>query len=143
METENQAELNAPVSQQVDSRLDKPVGTIEIQKLKANFVDVLSVQIKPQTKKDDDKVIGEVVHVQVKHPDADNPVNLTKCVYIKNKAIKESGLWYNEDKEGNIQKGSALAQVLAKANVTKLKDLVGLKLPTEPGDSGYLCLKAY
>jgi len=140
---EKQAEINATANQKVDDRLDKPIGSIEQQKLEAVPVLVLDVDIKVQTKKDKVTVVGDMVHVLVKHPEKDEPIDMTKCIYLRDKKVRESGLWYNEDADGNLQKGTALCEVLNKLEISSLKELKGLRIPTEMLESGYLGIKAY
>jgi len=142
METESQADLNAPVSQEADV-LDKKVGTLEVERLEAKEVTVKDISI--ETKKGSDKPVGKIVHVRCKHPDKDELIDITKVLYRKNEkeSVKESGLWYNEDKEENIQKGSAVAVLLNYKKVTTLKELAGKEMATEPNEAGYLCFKAY
>ena len=48
----------------------------------------------------------------IQHPDAQDLVALSSVAYLKNKAIKQSALWYNEDEEGNIVKNSAHAETM-------------------------------
>lgn len=140
METENQADLNAPDSQ---DKLKKKVGNIEVEKLAAKPVVVKEVEIKIQTKKATGEKVGELVHLHCKHPDSEDLINISKCLYLKDKKVKESGLWYSEDKEENIQKGSALAGVLTKYEVETPASLKDKTLPTEATDSGYLAIKSY
>lgn len=141
MEVEDkQADLNAPANQ--EDRLKKPVGDIEVEKLEAKKITVLSVTIETQKKKTGE-VVGEMAHFKCKHPDKDDPIDVSKVQYLKNKKVTESGLWYGEDKEGNIQKGSALAQVINHYKAKDLESFVGQELETELNESGYLSIKAY
>lgn len=137
---EKQADLNATTNQ--EDRLKKSVGSIDVERLGAKKITVLSVTIEVQKKKTGETV-GEIVHFSCKHPDKEDPIDMNKVQYLKDRKIKESGLWYNEDKDGNIQKGSALAQVLQFYKTKDLVSFVGQELDTELNESGYLSIKAY
>jgi len=138
-----QAEIKAPESQ--EDLLNKKVGTIEHEKLKASKVIVKDISIQEQKKKGSDKIAGKITHFLCKHPDKDEPIDITKVLYRKDEkeSVKETGLWYNEDKEKNIQKGSPLAVLMSHFNVSILRDLENKELDTEANEAGYLCFKAY
>ena len=55
------------------------------------------------------------------------------------------GLWYSEDTENNIQKGSAIAEFMSFMKVDKLDELTGKKVMTveQSKDIQYLCIKGY
>ena len=57
--------------------------------------------------------------------------------------LKIVGLWYTLDEDENIQKGSALADVMKAYSIDSLNDAVGKKFDTVLDDDGYLCIKAY
>ncbi len=143
MEPEQQAELKAPESQ--EDLLSKKVGDLEIERLAAKNVVVKDISIQDQTKKDTGKVVGKIAHFMCKHPDKEELIDMSKVLYRKTEegAVKESGLWYGEDKEKNIQKGSALAILMNYRNVTTLKELENQELETKANEAGFLCFKAY
>lgn len=144
METETkQADLKAPESQ--EDVLNKKVGTIEAEKLRAVKVIAKEVTVEPQFKKGIEKPVGKMVHVRCKHPDKEELIDITKALYRKDAkdSVKESGLWYNEDREGNIQKGSVISILMNFIDKVTLKDIENIELETEPNDAGYLCFKAY
>lgn len=145
METETtQTEIpNQPAIQEADNRLNKSVGNLEIVKLEAKDVVCQKVNLVPKTKKDSDVKVGDIAEIVCKHPDREEIVNFTKAIHVVKKNIKEAGLWYGEDKEGNIQKGSALANVLSFYKASSLGSLVGMTLKTEANDAGFLAIKAY
>ncbi|GAG31479.1 unnamed protein product, partial [marine sediment metagenome] len=58
-------------------------------------------------------------------------------------SVKATGLWYNLDKNGEIQKGSALAFLMKHKNVMTIAELKNQKVEAEPNEAGYLCVKAY
>lgn len=123
--------------------LDKKIGTKEGERLAAKNVIVKDVRIEDQYKKATNVLVGKMVHVDVKHPDKEELVSLTKCLYLKGRTVTESGLWYNEDSDGNIQKGSALSSVLKHYKAPTLRALLEMELETEPNAAGYICIKAF
>lgn len=143
MESDKQEALKAPESQ--DDLLNKKVGTLEPEKLQAKKITVKDISIQNQTKKDSDKVVGKMVHLMCKHPDKEELLDMTRILYRKNPkaSVTDTGLWYNEDKEKNIQKGSPVAILMEYFSVKLLKELEGKELETEANDAGYLGIKAY
>ncbi len=139
-----QTELKTTEESQEDL-LDKKVGTLEPEKLKPGKIVVKDISIQQQMKKGTDKPVGKIVNFMCKHPDKEDLIKLTKVLFRKDEkeSVKESGLWYNEDKENNIQKGSALAVLMSFNNVSTLKELENKELETELNEAGYLCFKAY
>ena len=119
--------------------LEKEVGTIEpeMQHLKEAKVTIVKVEIIEAGEKKNRKV-----NCLVKHPDKEETITLSSVSYLRDKKIVTTGLWYNLDKEGNIQKGSALALFLNSTNSKNLKELEGKEVDTEL-DGNYLCFKAY
>lgn len=143
METEKiQADLNASVSQEADTRLNKVIGTIEQEKLEPKLVIVKKAIIQAKKNKDG-KMVGDIVILTVKHPDKEETIDISKVFFLRDKKVNEMGLWYNEDKQGNIQKGSALAYALSFYQVNSISELEGKELKTDTNDAGYLCIKAY
>ena len=123
-------------------KLDKPIGTRESVKLPAKAVIVKAASIE-QVKKKTGEVVGEKTVLSVLHPDAEDLVALSSVLYLKNKAVKQSALWYMEDADQNISKSSALAETMRFYKVMKIKDFVGISINTELDDKGYLTIKAY
>ncbi len=142
MITEKQEAIKAPASQ--EDKLNKHIGTIESKKLEAKPIIVLSVIIKEvPNKKEPGKIIGEMAHLLCKHPDAEDPIDISKTKYLKDDKINDSGLWYNEDADGNIVKASALAAVLSHYGCANLKAFEKQELQTISNSEGYLCIKAF
>lgn len=125
------------------TRLDKPVGTLEPEKLDAKSVTVKSLDIVVPASLSAGKKISEIVEVMVKHPSSDDLIKISKVAFIKDGKVKVVGLWYNEDKEGNIAKGSALSIFLESASCKSLRELINKEIPTMKGEQGYLAFKAY
>ena len=125
METQNELELE--------------IGNIEIERqtLKPTKVMIVKVEIV-----DVEKAKSKKVNVEVKHPDKEETINLSSVAYLDGKQVVNKGLWFNKDKEGNIQKGSALSVFLNRMNVKNLKELEGKEAETDL-DGKYLCFKAY
>ncbi len=127
-----------------EEKLKKPIGTKEPLRLKPAEVVVLGIEFDEVTfgKKTQEKVI-----LLVKHPEADDPIKISKAkISVKKKGkeeLKVTGLWYSEDEEGNISKVSALAEVLRFIDVPDLESTVGKKFETIEDEDGYLCFKAY
>ena len=117
-------------------KLEKGIGTKELETLK------------PAKVKIDDVKIGEVKTNEkliclVKHPDRDDQITISSVKYIAKEKLKVSGLWYKEDEDGNIQKGTSLAVFLDFVKVKTMKELIGKEVDTMLDEKGYLCFKAY
>ena len=125
METQNELELE--------------IGNIEIERqtLKPTKVMIVKVEIV-----DVEKAKSKKVNVEVKHPEKEETITLSSVAYLDGKQVVNKGLWFNKDKEGNIQKGSALSVFLNRMNVKNLKELEGKEADTDL-DGKYLCFKAY
>src|SRR3990167_8909046 len=123
-------------------KLDKTIGTKDGIKLQAGsfLVKAVSVEI---VKKKTGEAVGEKVVLSIQHPDAQDLVALSSVAYLKNKSIKQSAIWYNEDDEGNILENSALAETMRYYKVTSIKQFTGQVINVEVDERGYLCIKAY
>jgi len=130
---------------QDEDALNKKVGDIEAERLKPGKVMVDSVSIQLQMKKGTDKPVGKLAHVMCKHPDREELIKITKVLFRRDEkdSVKESGLWMNYDKEGNIQKDSSVAVLINHNKVSTLRELEKKMLDTELNEAGYLCFKAY
>ena len=120
--------------------LNKKTGDKEIPKLEAKEVEVQGVRIDEVGAKK-----NQIVVLICKHPDKEELIELTKIKLLKNEKAKVVGLWYSEDEDKNIQKGSSLGELLIVAGTETPKELIGKRLPTiqESKDSQYLCIKGY
>lgn len=123
-------------------KLDKTIGTKENVKLQDGSFTVKSVSVEVVKKKTGEPV-GEKVVISIEHPDSQDLVALSSALYLKNKSVKQSALWYQEDSEGNIPKNSALAEVMRYYKVSTIRQFVGKVINTELDDKGYLAIKAY
>jgi hypothetical protein len=124
-----------------DEKLEKEVGVRDMKILepaKVKIVQVNLAEVKFGNK------INEKVALSCLHPEKEEPIIISKVKIItKGDKIQTSGLWFNQDEDGNIQKGSTLAEFLKFAKVTKPKDLVDMEFETIADDEGFLMLKGY
>jgi len=133
---------NEEMKQNTEDALSIEVGTTEATSLAAAEVGVNEVSVEEQKDKTG-KRIGDKVVLLCKHPDKDEPIKISAVKYEKNNQIKVSGIWFNKDDAGLIQKGSALSLMMIKFGAKTIKDLKGKSLPTTLDSKGYLCIKAY
>ena len=119
--------------------LKKRIGTIESEgkRLEPKKVKIVKVEVVAVGEKKNKKV-----SCSVKHPDAENTISISSISYLRDKAIVTTGLWFNLDKEENVQKGSALAVFMQKNDANTISELEGKEISTEL-DGNYLCFKAY
>ena len=118
------------------------VGTTEATSLAAAEVGVNEVSIEEQKDKSG-KRIGDKVVLLCKHPDKDELIKISAVKYEKKNQIKVSGIWFNKDDAGLIQKGSALSIMMLKFGAKTINDLKGKSLPTTLDEKNYLCIKSY
>ncbi len=128
--------------EETQAKLDKKIGTQELQILKPSKVTVAGVKLDPKTFKGKEV---EIVVLLCKHPDREETIEISKIKLVKGNTVKTSGLWWKEDSEGLIQKGSAIAEFLSFCSVETPKQLEGKELDTttESDTSNYLVIKAY
>ena len=124
---------------ETQTELEKEVGTIEpeVQTLKAAKVKIVNVEVIEVGDKKNKKV-----NCLVMHPDKDEPITISSVSYLRDKAVVTTGLWYNLDKDENIQKGFALATFLSSMDSKNVGELKDKEVDTEL-DGKYLCFKAY
>lgn len=137
----------SPASQEVKETvnpLDKTVGTKEQKKLEAKDVKVIDISIQDQFKKGEKEPVGKMAVFMCQHPDKTELIKISKVKYFKTEdKLAESGLWYNEDEDGLIVKGSALAKTISHYSKESLNKFIGTNLKTVPNAEGYLLIKAY
>jgi len=117
------------------------VGTKESVALEPKNVLIQQAKIE-EVKNKENKRIGDKVNLICKHPDKEEPITISSVKYEKGDQIKASGIWFNKDDEGKIQKGSALAIMLEHLKCSNIKELENKEVGTTL-DKGYLCVKAY
>ena len=121
------------------TELNKEIGTIEPETreaLEPKKVKIVKVSIR-DTKK------GKILSCESEYPEREDNIHISSVAYLKNKQIVNGGLWITLDKEGNIQKGSALAIFISKYQVKTPKELEGKEVDTELDEEKWLCFKAY
>ena len=113
------------------------IGTQESEKtfLKPAKVKIVSAKI------EDTKKAKKVVF-QVRHPEKEETIGLSAVSYLQDRSVKVSGTWLNLDKEGKLQKGSALVVFLQKIGANTIEEAAGKECETEL-DGQYLVFKAY
>ena len=119
--------------------LEKGIGNIEPERktLQPKKVKIVQVDIVEVGEKKNKKVT-----ILVKHPDKEETINLSSVNLLIDKKVRTIGLWYNLDSDGNLQKGSALAEFLTFTNSKNLKDLGGKEVDTDL-EGNFLCFRAY
>lgn len=113
------------------------IGTLEPEMVKLKPAKVKIVNINVEDTKKAKKVVFEV-----KHPDREETIKISSVAYLIERSVKVSGTWLNLDKEGKLQKGSALVVFLTKISSNTLEEAKGKEVDTEL-DGNYLCFKAY
>ncbi len=129
-----------------ESILNKKVGDIEQEKKTLAPAQVTISSIVEQTEKSDGTAMSiALMKVAVKHPDKDELISISKVKTIKDDKIITRSLWKQLDKEDNIQKGSAIDDLLKFLKCDSLADTYNKEIETviESEDSSFLCLKAY
>ncbi|HKL24433.1 MAG TPA: hypothetical protein VJ912_03800 [Candidatus Nanoarchaeia archaeon] len=128
------------------------IGTKESQSLEAKPVEITGYRVDPVPKEDLKDNQGNVkttkghygnkVVLIAKHPDRDEPLELSKTRYLKADKVTTSGLWFNKDDDGLIPKNSALAETMRKYSVDILDNFTGKTIQTD-FDNNYLVVKSY
>jgi len=119
---------------------EKEIGNKEIESLKPKKVLITGIKIDPVEK--NGKEVGKKVTCICKHPDREDPVNISQVKYLRGDQVKYSGLWINFDEDENLQKGSALALFLEFINVKNIKELESKEVETDLDKGNFLCFKA-
>lgn len=128
--------------EETQTKIDKKVGTKELQVLKPAKVTIVGVRLDPKTIKGKETDIAILI---CKHPEREEPIEISKVKIVKGNTVKVSGLWWSEDEDGHIQKGSTVAELLNHCKSESLKELEGKEVETtkESDTSSYLVIKAY
>lgn len=119
--------------------LKNEIGTIEQEKqtLQPAKVIIKEIEITPI-----ESAKSKKVTCKVKHPDKEELIKISSASFLIDKSVQTKGLWYNQDKDGKIQKGSAVANFLVKNGCKTLQDLQGKEIETEL-DGNWLVFKCY
>jgi len=132
METQNELELG--------------IGSKEAITLKPANVKITEtkiVEVGEKQNKEEEKPKWKKVVCVVKHPDREEPIEISSVKYERNGKLLVTGLWVNKDEDNLIQKGSALAVLMNFLNAEVIKDLTDKEASITEDDKGYLCFKAY
>lgn len=121
-------------------KLEKGIGNKDVETLKPAKVLIQDIGLSPVKFGSQER---EKLNVTVKHPDRDEPIVISKAKVLRKDKVTTSGLWYTTDIDGNIQKGSTLAEFLIYAGVEKSSQLRGMEFDTIADEDGYLVFKAY
>lgn len=126
------------------NHLDKKVGNIEKPKLEAKPVTITGIQVQEKTK-DDKPMKVPLVNLLVKHPDRDDAIKISKIQSLMKSRVVTRAFWLVYDKEENIQKDSAVADLMNYLKVETLKEAEGKTIDTsfESEDSSILCVKIF
>ena len=128
-----------------DEILNKGIGNLEKESnsLKPAKVTITAVNVEKKVTKEDKEVV--LIEFSVKHPDAEDAIKISKVKQLLGDKLYCNTTWYTTDKEGNIQTGSPLANLLKFAQVKNLSEMVNKELDTieESEKSHYLAFKAY
>lgn len=151
MEVINKMEQNN--EEESSSVLNKTIGNVERESNKLAPGQITIVGIKEETKKSDGtphKV--SLIKFLCKHPDKPEAIQISKIKVLVGDINSEEGqksiqktTWAPLDTEGDIQKGSAIDDVLNFFKVDSLIDLEGKTCNTvvESKNSSFLCLKLF
>lgn len=114
------------------------IGTKETEKLTPAKVKIVKTTI---------EVVGEKgskkVQCEVQHPSSQTTIKISAAKIERKGKLDVGGLWFNQDEDKLIKKGSLLASFLNFMNVPNTKELEGKECLTVEDDSGYLVFKAY
>lgn len=114
------------------------IGTKELTKLKPATVKIVKATVETVGDKNARKVSCEV-----RHPSAEDTIKISSAKVEGKKKLTIGGLWFNQDEDENIRKGSLLANFLSFMKAKTVKELEGRDCMTVEDDSGYLVFKAY
>lgn len=116
----------------------KGIGTKETTKLEPATVKIVKAYVEEVGEKKSKKV-----QCEVKHPAQEDTIKISSVRSERKGKLGIGGLWFNEDEDGLIRKGSLLADFLNFVKVPNIKELEGKEVATVEDDSGYLVFKAY
>ena len=116
------------------------ISELEPEKLKPVKVQVQGIRIdKVQFgSKENQKVV-----LICKHPDREEPIQVSKVRILKKDKLTYAGLWVDLAKDEKFSKNSATAELLRFANANSLNELIGKEFETVEDEEGFLCIKAY
>lgn len=89
------------------------------------------------------KEVGKKLTLIVKHPDKEETIKISEIKFVSGETVKTSTIWINLDEDGNIQKGSTLAILLDKYQVSNVNALEGKTLQTDLDANKFLAIKCF
>ena len=83
--------------------------------------------------------------INCKHPDREELVKLSKIKTERSGKLEVVSLWVSLDDEGNLQKSSAVSDLLRFLKADTLEAIYGKEIEAieQSKEDTYLCLKAY
>ena len=114
------------------------IGTKETKKLEPEEVKIVKVEVETIEKANSPKVV-----CFVKHPQGEREISISSAKMERKGKLEVGGLWFNQDEEGKIKKGSLLANFLSFMGAKVVKELEGKTCKTVEDESGYLVFKGY
>ena len=118
------------------------IGNIASEKLEAAKCEVTRVDTGYVEKAKLNKAV-----FTLKHPKKEELLKLSTATLMRQRKGKREivsfATWVTTDKAGNLAMDSTLAQVLKFYHAEDLTGMVGKAIETEPGEDGYLTIKAY
>lgn len=133
-------------NEKTTSVFEKRVGNIERESNILTPTRIIIVGIKEKTEKSNGlKLKIPLVQIICKHPEKEEPIFISKIKTAIDEKVITKTLWEQLDEEENIQKGSAIDNLLEFTESDCLVDLEGKELDTivESKDSQFLCLKLF
>lgn len=114
------------------------IGTKEAQKLEPKIVKIVGTKVESVGEKGAKKVV-----CIVKHPEKEETISISGVKVERKGKLEVSGLWFNQDEDKMIRKGSSLALFMQFLKVEKVSELEGKECNTTEDDVGYLVFKSY
>jgi hypothetical protein len=114
------------------------VGTKESIKLDPAIVKIVKSCVETVGDKGSKKAVFEV-----KHPAQEELIKISAVKIERKGKLERGGLWFNQDEDGKIRKGSFLANFIGYLKAKNIKELEGKECATVEDESGYLVFKAY
>lgn len=124
--------------EETQNELNLGIGTKELTTLKPARVKIESVKIEAVGDKGNKKVV-----CLCKHPEKEEPINISAVKFEKKDKLEFVGLWVNRDEDKLVRKGSALAVLMNFLNAKTIIELEQKEIDTIEDEKGYLCFKAY
>lgn len=119
--------------------LNLEIGTEETNvTLTAKPVTIIAIRKEEVGEKKNEKFI-----FTCKHPDREEPIDISRAKHLVGNTLKAQGTWISLDKDGKLFKNSVVSKMMTSANCLKVSDLVNKVFQTTEDENGYLCFKVY